>query len=204
MGGTGHIEVEPQVRFPEKQVRKSGIFKHRRVAEQIVLVLHIVLEGHIALIAQGRRKDSTAVKIRGIIVKFQCGIACVRKPVGQGLGKVVGHIVEGIAPGTGQKRAGVHAELGIEGPNTAIAGGVEVREIHAFLHQATDGRGVLPDGPVIHGFHQHKNHVLSRQLAGHGVVHVFRAALKILVNSLPGMLPAVGVPGHPRKQLVFQ
>ena len=98
------------------------------------------------------------------------GLGTVALPAqqgGQGLGIFVGHIVEGIAACTAQKGAGVDAELCIEGADAAVDRGVKMGEVDSLCHKAVDGLGILPNHPVVHGLHQHQNHIFPCQKAGH-------------------------------------
>ena len=194
MSGTGNDEVQLGP-LPEEAFRQLLVVKQQLIVIEAVLVIgaDIVLVGYVLLIAHGLGEDAPGIKGGVVIVVNQSGIALLTQKAGQGLVKVVGHIVEGVTALTAEEGAGVDAELGVERPHTAIAGGVEPGEGNALGHQLLQRGGVLPDHPVIHGFHQHQNHVFALQKAGHFIVRRFFPGIKVGVYILSGLFLGLGV-----------
>ena len=90
--------------------------------------------------------------------------------------KMIGDIVKGIAALTGKIGAGIDAELRIECADTTISRRVELGKLDSLLHQAGNGGSMLADHPIVHGLHQHQDHILSCQQPGHFVFIAFRTA----------------------------
>ena len=110
------------------------------------------------------------------------GISLLRQQAGKGLAVGVRDVVESIAALTAQERSGIHAELRIEGADAAVARRVEVGERNTLGHEPFQRGGVLPDHPVVHGLHEHQNHVFPFQQAGHFVVAAHSPTRKIGVD----------------------
>jgi len=118
-------------------------------------------------------------------VKYLGRIAASGHLGGNGLVKAVGYIVKDITAGGGKVDACVHTELRIQGSGTTVAGGVEVGEIDTLVHHAVDGGRILwGDHPIVHGLHEHHDHILSGKCAGHSIVSAFSPLGKVSIYFL--------------------
>ena len=79
-------------------------------------------------------ENAAAVEIRVVVMEDLGAIAVCGHLVGDGLAEIVGDVIKNIAAGGGQIDAAVHAEFGVDGPGTAVAGGVEIGKLDTPVH----------------------------------------------------------------------
>ena len=126
-------------------------------------------------------------------MKFLRAVARLPQQKRQRLPEIVGHVVEGVAALAAEEGAGVDAEFRVKGADAAVCRGVKPGKIDALGHEAVQGGGILPQHPVVHGLHQHQNHVFPGKQASHFVFHRLVFILEISVNLLPPCLVSFGV-----------
>ena len=184
MGRTGDDEVQGRLPLPEEFGIQTGIVKQQLIVIQKVFLVRtdVVPVADVFRIPHGGREHAAAVEAGIVIVEGLGRIPLLRQQAGEGLAVGVRDVVESIAALTAQERAGIHAELRIEGADAAVARRVEVGERNTLGHEPFQRGGVLPDHPVVHGLHEHQNHVFPFQQAGHFVVAAHSPVGKIGVD----------------------
>ncbi len=190
VGRAGYDEIQRPFLVPEELIPQTLVTEQNQIVIQklglflLVVLRQIVRVIHIFVIAHGQGVDTPGVEI-GVIIVEHLGIIALFRQLGcQGLAVVIGDVVKGIAALATEEGAGIDAELRIEGADTAVAGGVEIGEIDALIHQLPDGGGVVADHPVVHGFHQHQHYVFALQKTGHGIVRRLAPLLKVGLDGL--------------------
>ena len=129
-------------------------------------------------------------------MEFLRAVALLPQQVSQRLPEIVGHIVKGVTALAAQERAGIDAEFRVECADSAVDGSIESCKIDPLCHQTVQRGSILAKHPVVHGLHQHQNHVFPRQQAGHFVFHrlvLFREIpVNLLMPCLVGLLVGWG------------
>ena len=181
MRRAGDDEVEG-LTLPEEQVVQFRNVEQQGIAVESVLIIGVVGVGVVSVVTQGWFEDTAAVEVGGVVVEGFGAVAVCHQLGSDGLIEMVGHIVKHIGAGGGQINAGIETEFGVDGPGAAVAGGIEVGEVDALVHQTVEGGGILRgDGIVIHGLHQYQNDIFTLKDAGHFIGGDFAPFFEVLV-----------------------